>query len=348
MAYNASAMMPGAEDRWRWVQNGIRLLRDEGLRRNPGDPLLYRELGWLFADKIGGYSDSEHMYYRVRWAAEMTALLGGGRAAAAAARPETARRMSAEYGLEPALMAEVEAEHGLQDWRLPEPHSLYWARRGRARAGARGSLECDRMICQALAARFMQGWLRFSPEEGVYATGPAPGAYAAALSALESARARHGGMMDAALGQFLRDAALVLHEFGREAEARDAFLRLQRELPSDPAAAAGFDAFIEQRTSPEGMRDGPLRRAVAVVEGTCFRGELLRAAGRGAEAEALEERARSLWEARAGGEDADERRRMGFPEFEEIRAQAALRAREETPGTPPGPAGRGNGAGGGA
>ena len=48
LAYNVSVMMGRPEDRLRWVLNGIALLRDEGLRFNPRDARLYRELAWFY------------------------------------------------------------------------------------------------------------------------------------------------------------------------------------------------------------------------------------------------------------------------------------------------------------
>src|SRR5689334_21604473 len=44
MAYNISVKFKDASDRWRWVQRGIELLRDDGLRYNPDDVLIHREL----------------------------------------------------------------------------------------------------------------------------------------------------------------------------------------------------------------------------------------------------------------------------------------------------------------
>ena len=44
MAYNISVKFRDPYDRWRWVQRGIELLRDDGLRFNPKEALLYREL----------------------------------------------------------------------------------------------------------------------------------------------------------------------------------------------------------------------------------------------------------------------------------------------------------------
>ncbi len=77
LAYNISVMFDRPEDRWRWVRHGVELLRDGGLRYNPADPNLHRELGWLFQHKIGSTTDQAHMFYKYAWAQEMDRLLGG-------------------------------------------------------------------------------------------------------------------------------------------------------------------------------------------------------------------------------------------------------------------------------
>src|SRR6187431_2880773 len=48
MAYNISVKFKDYPDRWRWVERGISLLRDDGLRFNPNETLIYRELAWFF------------------------------------------------------------------------------------------------------------------------------------------------------------------------------------------------------------------------------------------------------------------------------------------------------------
>ena len=57
MAYNISTLMTNPDERWRWVHNGIRLLRDEALPANPGAARLYQELAWIFLHKLGTDSD---------------------------------------------------------------------------------------------------------------------------------------------------------------------------------------------------------------------------------------------------------------------------------------------------
>jgi hypothetical protein len=68
MAYNISIKFKDFPDRWRWVERGIELLRDDGLRYNPDDVLIYRELAWFFQHKMGQNLDDANMYYKQQWA----------------------------------------------------------------------------------------------------------------------------------------------------------------------------------------------------------------------------------------------------------------------------------------
>jgi hypothetical protein len=61
MAYNISVSQYSPEARWQWVQNGIRILRDEGIRYNPNAVALYKELAWIYWHKIGDFLDDEHL-----------------------------------------------------------------------------------------------------------------------------------------------------------------------------------------------------------------------------------------------------------------------------------------------
>ena len=113
LAYNVSVAMPSYEDRWRWVEAGIRLLRDDGLRLNPHDPVLYRELAWMFLAKVGGQLDSASPYYSAEWAKKI--------AAAPQAEDWPELKMVA------AARASVEAEYGSLNWQKPLATALYWA-----------------------------------------------------------------------------------------------------------------------------------------------------------------------------------------------------------------------------
>ncbi len=76
MAWNISVATHTPEERWMWVSNGIRLLRDRGLYYNPDNLILHKELAWIFFSKMGQYTDDMHMTYKRRWAGEMHGVLG--------------------------------------------------------------------------------------------------------------------------------------------------------------------------------------------------------------------------------------------------------------------------------
>jgi len=44
LVYNISIKFSDFRERWVWVRSGIELIRDQGLRYNPKEPLMYREL----------------------------------------------------------------------------------------------------------------------------------------------------------------------------------------------------------------------------------------------------------------------------------------------------------------
>ena len=89
---------------------------DDGLRLNPRDPVLHRELAWLFLQKLGGALDEAGAYYRAEWKTRIETLRAAGRLD--------------DVGLEPARMAAIDAEYGAQDWTDPLATALYWGVRG--------------------------------------------------------------------------------------------------------------------------------------------------------------------------------------------------------------------------
>jgi hypothetical protein len=76
MAYNISVTCSSFEDRWRWIQEGIKLVRDEALEYNPTDPLLYKELAWIFQHKLGNVLDDANLFYKNRLAILLTQIVG--------------------------------------------------------------------------------------------------------------------------------------------------------------------------------------------------------------------------------------------------------------------------------
>ncbi|MBE6405136.1 MAG: hypothetical protein E7040_03855 [Lentisphaerae bacterium] len=77
MSYNISVTFQDKQDRWRWVQRGIELIRDEGLNYNANDPKLYQQLGWIYQHKMGNTLDDAQKYYKYQIAKEMQVAFGG-------------------------------------------------------------------------------------------------------------------------------------------------------------------------------------------------------------------------------------------------------------------------------
>ena len=76
MAYNISVTCSSHAERWRWVNEGIRLIRDLALEYNPEDPILYKDLAWIFQHKLGNVLDDANLFYKNRLAIEMTDITG--------------------------------------------------------------------------------------------------------------------------------------------------------------------------------------------------------------------------------------------------------------------------------
>ena len=76
MAYNISVATHTIDERWQWVNEGVRLLREKGLRANPDDLVLHKELAFFFMHKLNGNSDDAHLYYKRKFAERWHNLLG--------------------------------------------------------------------------------------------------------------------------------------------------------------------------------------------------------------------------------------------------------------------------------
>ena len=141
MAYNLSALMASPAEKWRWVRNGIALLRDEGMAANPGSARLHQELAWLFLHKLGTDTDSAAGFYRAQWAAEVD---------------------SGAVPLDPALVRQIETEIAPLDWHTPQAQTIYWAMRGLPFARTDfEDLSLRRLVYQALLQRLSLGDRQF-------------------------------------------------------------------------------------------------------------------------------------------------------------------------------------------
>lgn len=173
MSYNISVKFKDYEDRWRWVQRGISLLRDEGLKYNPNETLIYRELAWQFQHKMGQNLDDANMLYKQRWLEQMAEVFGKGEPnldeLINPTTEDALRRLNIltnKYKLDPVFMKEVDEKHGPLEWRLPESHAIYWASLGLKKAEENPTkvkadelIQLRRVIYQSMQLAFQRGRL---------------------------------------------------------------------------------------------------------------------------------------------------------------------------------------------
>lgn len=76
MAWNISVTTYTPEERWNWVYNGLKLLRDQGIVWNPRAVNLYKDLAWIYVNKMAEPVDDYHLVYKKNWAWRMHLVLG--------------------------------------------------------------------------------------------------------------------------------------------------------------------------------------------------------------------------------------------------------------------------------
>jgi hypothetical protein len=300
MAWNISVKFSDPADRWRWVQRGMELLRDDSLRYNPDSTLLYQWLGWIFQSKIGQNNDDANLYYKQEWAREMTPLFGpNGTNFSALINPQTpeagtnALLLREKYKIDPVFAQKVDAQWGPLDWRLPEAHAIYWYALGLEKAKEHpGKVNQDdlitlrRGIYQSMRQAFLQGRLIADPfdkrypyalepnldfvsnandeYEKEYAAEPDPGQKAGVQTAQRN---------------FLRTAVYFLYENDRIAEAEKWFRYLGKKYPDKPIIDGDTNSFPRNLTLDryavavfqEDINDTSQERVTSAIEGLLTR-----------------------------------------------------------------------------
>ena len=276
MAYNISVKFkengPGDySDRWRWVERGIELLRDDGLRYNPNDILIHRELAWFFQHKMGANLDDANMYYKSEWAREMAPFFGAnGTNFSELLQPQStnAALLREKYKIDPVFAKSVDDKYGPLDWRLPEAHAIYWGALGLDAAGKNPDkvkpddfITLRRIIYQSLLQAFHHGRIIVDPFSHSYSLGPNLNIVSqvnAAYEEMMSEDAQNRDHIEKAHRNFLRDAVYFLYENNRLAEADRWFKYLGEKYPDKPIIENQPDSLPKNLTLDE--------YAVAVVQ----------------------------------------------------------------------------------
>jgi hypothetical protein len=297
MAYNISVKFkenaPGDySDRWRWVERGIQLLRDQGLNYNPNEVLIFRELAWFFQHKMGQNLDDGNIFYKEEWAKEMTPFFGAdGTNFENLIHPQTAEQQTnalvlrQKYKIDPEFAQKTDAQYGPLDWRLPEAHAIYWAARGLEMAKENpGKVKPDdliqlrRVIYQSMLQAFHHGRIIDDPISKQFAAGPNLELTSKVNDAYETLMQEDEKNRDhiaTAHRNFLRDAVYFLYGDNRLAEAAKWYKILGEKYPDkgildgDPESFPRnltLDDYAVGRIQSE-LGDTSQERTTAVVEG---------------------------------------------------------------------------------
>ncbi len=76
LAWNIAAATTAPAERWLWVEQGLRLLVDAGIPRNPYSRLLHQAVARIYQGKIHGDMDRAHWYFKRQVAERWSLLLG--------------------------------------------------------------------------------------------------------------------------------------------------------------------------------------------------------------------------------------------------------------------------------
>jgi len=347
MAYNISVKFKDFNDRWRWVQRGIALLRDDGLRFNPNETLIYRELAWFYQHKMGQNLDDANVTYKQEWLKEMNAVLGTNEVQfAELLNPQTGEArtrlqiLTNKYKLDPHFMKKLDAEYGPLEWRLPEAHAIYWAAMGLEKAKEHPTkvkpddlIQLRRVIYQSMQLSFQRGRLIWDPILKGFDTGPNLEIIPKVSAAYEQAMAEdpaNRDQIERAHRNFLRDAVYFLYENDRVADALKWYRYIGEKYPNKTMLDGKPDSLPKNLTLDdyciaricEDVSETSRDRVKAAIEGqlvkayiAMVRGEDRRSAGYRALARILRKK---YMDAISGGANAE---RVGLPTIEETEKQ---------------------------
>jgi hypothetical protein len=279
MSYNISVKFSDHEDRWRWVQRGIELLRDEALKYNPDEPLIYRELAWHFQHKMGMNLDDANLLYKRRWMDEMTAVLGSTRDSykeLISPKTDDARArlkiLREKYKMDPRRMLKADDAFGPLEWRLPEASAIYWAMAGMEKCRPAELMDLRRPIYQSMQLAFQRGRLVLPRSGATPILGPNLDIIPQVNKAYEQNMAEEPAKADqikTGHKNFLLQAVVHLYTHNRLKEAATWWDYLKKLYPDASAvkdAGGNLDTFALSRVT-EGVAEKDVNKLLSLIEG---------------------------------------------------------------------------------
>ena len=359
MAYNISVKFKDFSDRWRWVQRGIELLRDQGLVYNPDETLIYRELAWFFQHKMGQNLDDANMHYKQQWANQMAEVFAKKKPNLdELVDPQTddqkqrAELLRTKFKMDPKIMKLVDSQFGPLEWRLPEAHAIYWAYQGLKRAAENPAkakpddlITLRRVIYQSMQLSFQRGRLIANPFIQSFEFGPNLDIIPKVSAAYEQAAEEDVSNRDHILRahrNFLRDAVYFLYEHNRLADSAYWYKYMGTKYPDrhlidgDPTSLPAnltLDAYAISRIQ-EDISETGRDRVKSAVEGLIANAYMSLAVDEYERAEGYKNLARKVLITYASKIGKDGQDRVGLPPFEEIDREILRRILEPEGGFP--------------
>ncbi len=341
MTYNISVKFPSPKDRWFWVRRGIELLRDEGLRYNPEETLLYRELAWFYQDKMGKNLDDAHLYFKLSWAGEMHQLFGGEKPNFEELKnPQTdvardrVKRLREVYKLSPEMMDQVDREYGPFDWRLPEAHAVYWAFTGLKFSRKEEQVQLRRVVYQSMQLAFERGRMIEHKMGGLPDFGPNLDIIPNANKAYENMIAEEtiadpqgkGEKFKQGHHYFLKNVVMNLYTHNREKEAARWFQILKDKYPQMMVGLPqSLDDFAVYYIMGE-VKDGSVDKVKGIIEGYLTQWGIGLAGDEEEKAVAMERLARNIWRRHELNISVvADKQRINLPPYEQIKKEVVQR-----------------------
>jgi hypothetical protein len=276
MAYNISVKFRDPYDRWRWVQRGIELLRDDGLRYNPKEALIYRELAWFYQHKIGQNLDDAHLIYKFELAHEMQRVLGGPRPNFdELLNPQTddararVKLLREKYKMDPATIKQADDLYGPLDWRLPEASAIYWAVVGLKNSNKKDLTALRRVIYQCMHMLVMRGRIVLERPDGSYVYGPDLNKIGLANDGymrMLREETEKPIVVERAHRNFLKECVYMLYTHNRLQEANQWMAVLKEKYPEAVPKDETVEAYALKRFTST-ITDIDMKRTTILLEG---------------------------------------------------------------------------------
>jgi len=328
LAYNISVLFPEYEDRWRWVNHGLDLLRKDGLTHNPNSPDLHWDIGWMFQHKIGMEFDSAHKLYKEKLTKQVEAILPDGRLTPETLTPENSGAIKEIFNMATDSILSLEKTYGPLEWRLPEAHYLYWSSEGIRYAKEKNDRSLRRMKMQALGAMMRAGRLLTSEDGTIRIELPRTELIDLVLVEYERmlAASPNNNYLQKGYSNFLNDSMMLKADYGDLLEAYTYYEKLALIEEDLEPGKENFQALVQYqltRDPAELNYNQAMTRIIALLTQSLESNDPIRSRGFRQMAEQVH---RLYLESRISDEH---RARTGLPPFEGIISLLSA-AREST------------------